>query len=236
MQADSAANLASLNPDRLRNITKRFTALRQGGLNTVVLGICVFLVAVTDLWSGWLRDALWMLTLAPLFLFFRGYVPKYYERRFGHMEAQESISAGEAFTLLLFILGLFIYSIIASRANAFFASLTNPLHVAISDPDHRINLNPVLFFLAVLTIDLISTPWREQPGKGARGACVLALPWCLVVFLPLQYPRVAQFLPWKMITTGWLGLTQIAIGIHQHITLVRLFPRRVREENGVENE
>lgn len=234
MQSDSAANAPGFNPERLRTLTQRFAALRQGGLNSVAFGILGFTVEVWDLPQWWLKALFPMLSVPLLLCFTREYIPKYYERRFGHIESR-SLSSKESvqfLALVVFFVGFVIVgSIMGARADALLATISNQLHVAISDPEHRINLNPVLYFLLWLMLYVSSFLSRPQAATRSYAIIVAPLPWALLALCPLRYPMVSQFLLWKVLTTGWLGLTFVTIGIHEHIRLVRMFPRRIDDSN-----
>ena len=171
-----------------------------------------------------------------LFLLFASvrYVPKYYEQRFGSVETRvRRLSRKEAILKLVEIILMFVFVVMAflwpvmSRfANPVVAELNNVAHRMISDPEHRANLLPVLFSLA------LSWVWgsnRSSFGRlrGLLFAVFLLLLWTgALVYLPIRCPEVSQQTLWRVLNADWMGITLIFLGLFQHLTLVQLLPGR----------
>jgi hypothetical protein len=51
-----------------------------------------------------------------------------------------------------------------------------------------------------------------------------------VFLFPLQHPAITQLLFWRILSAGWLGISFMAIGLYQHMALVRLLPKKNQEE------
>jgi hypothetical protein len=54
---------------------------------------------------------------------------------------------------------------------------------------------------------------------------------CVVVFCPYWYPAARGVAAWKILNAGWLGLSCVALGLYQHLLLVRLMPQHGRDND-----
>jgi hypothetical protein len=80
--------------------------------------------------------------------------------------------------------------------------------------------------------------WGRRPVSGLPLAIVFSgtLLWTAVFFYPLHHPEITQFVLWRIVAKGWFGISFIGIGLYEHWQLVRLLPRRTRENGGSGNE
>ena len=54
-----------------------------------------------------------------------------------------------------------------------------------------------------------------------------ALAWAFAAFYPMWHPDATHPALCKFLNEGWMGLSFIAWGLYDHLTLVRLMPRRI---------
>lgn len=215
MQAEAVGG-PMLDPERLRYVTQNFESLK--GLYWVLIG-GLFFLAQLDLFR-WIQLLVYLLFFAA----FR-YVRKYYEQRFGWIEPRPQSNRSAIVFGVIIVLMLFggFFEGIAAVA---FAS--DSLHLLISDPAHRVDLfNLVWVFVATLF-----RPGRMWNSSKAMFVCAGLLIWYVFfVYCPYQYPNVTHFTTWKMLNSGWYSISFMAVGLWNHITLVRLLPHRFVEHN-----
>jgi hypothetical protein len=229
-----------LDPKRLRYVTENFHILQSQGLNLVVLGLMFLEFRIEEVLGGrwpWWWD---LLFLAGCVAGIR-YIPRYYRHRFGWIEPRTSNLSNKLLFVLIpvFLILLFFGTNIGRFADAVAARVGDRLHEMISDPTHRANLNPILWWLWFLSMDLTAPLWRSRrvDDHALYISCVGVLFWSVVIlYPPLRYPEIMQFTIWKILNAGWLGISFIALGLYGHLTLVRLLPKRIHEEDGDENE
>jgi hypothetical protein len=226
-------NAATFDPERLKYVTRSFLALQGQGLNLVAFGAAFFLYSINDAFFRGSAISLWLVIAAgtALAAAFR-YIPKYYERRFGTVESA-SLSNKQFVVFLSVILGLVFFGRSIGRfADSFAASASDRLHAAMSDPGHRVSFLPVLFWCSFLCLDLIGVLWRSRRTAPSRPyfSLVGTLFWVFVVFYLLYQPEPMHVFFWKVLNVGWGGLSFMAIGLYDHISLVRLLPNRAEED------
>jgi hypothetical protein len=219
------------NNERLRYVTENFESLQ--GLKSVGIWGCLFLTEIEHVPGVALPWWLWLLSFGLFFAAFR-YIPKYYERRFGSVESRVApIHPFVAILVLIFIVMLFLWPVLAGYANPVVAEVgnvshevSNVAHRMISDPDHRANLLPVLYWLAFFCSGISS----RQPFVRLRmvffSACVLLFWTVVLAFLPLRHAEVTQQVPWRVLNAGWFGISMILLGLNDHLMLVQLLPGR----------
>jgi hypothetical protein len=217
--------------ERLKYVTRLLSAQQQGG-NTVLLGALLFWIEANDIWhwhwaSGWVGGMAWLVGLVVFVRASQRWIPRYYERRFGHVEPQE-ISAKQFGILLLVLLAMAFFS--WPIANYFEPTVSNFLgrvHVMISDPSQQVNLLPSFLWLTAFFTSLL---WPRKMGR--QGLC-FELPglvaFASIALFPIWHPDAKQLGLWKVLNAGGLGLTLIAMGLYNHIVLVRALPKRVAE-------
>jgi len=232
MRVTPEQNAATIDPERLRYVTRSFIALQGQGLNLVLFGAAFFLFSVHDFFQGSEISA-WLIIPAGVAIAaaFR-YIPKYYQRRFGTVESP-SLSNKQFVVFLSVILALAFFGPSIGRfADSFTATASDRLHAAFSDPGHRVNFLPVLFWLWLLCTDLTFLLRHRRRTDPSRPyfTFVGTLFWTLVVVYPAYQSEPMHALFWKVLNVGWLGLSFIAIGLYDHIGLVHLLPKRAQEE------
>jgi hypothetical protein len=226
MRVQQPATVAESNYARLRYVTKNFQSLQ--GLTWVAFGSAFFLSSIEDVLSRPLPWWFLLLGIALIIAAYR-YVPKYYQRRFGSVEPRSpSNKHAVIFLLVLLALGLFGHPL-GRYLDSVIPQVNNQIHVMISDPDHRTNLLPVIFWTVPLFAGGLRRP-RDARRLGVPFDMACLLFWAVaLVFYPLRYPDVTRLMFWKLLNTGWLGISMIVIGLYDHLTLVSLLPGRVRE-------
>lgn len=228
MKAHATDGSAEPNYARLRYVTANFQSLQ--GLTWVALGSMFFLSSIEDVVGQALP--FWLLLLAIVLVFAASrYVPKYYQSRFGSVEPRNPTNKHAViFLLVLLALGL-CGRPVGHYLDSVIPQASNQIHLMISDPDHRTNLLPVIFWTLFLCARLF---------RRSRFASRLDIPFDLVcllfwafalVFYPLRHPDVTKLTFWKVLNAGWFGISMIVTGVYDHLTLVALFPRRVRERD-----
>jgi len=228
MKAHATVGSAEPNYARLRYLTENFQALQ--GLTWVAFGSAFFLSSIDDAVGQPLP--FWLLLMAvALMVAAVKYVPKYYQSRFGSVEPR-SPSNKHAVALLLVLLALGLFGRPLGRyLDSVIPQVSNQIHLMISDPDHRTNLLPVIFWTALSCAKLLRrSRFASRLDVPFDLACLLFWAFALV-FYPLRYPDVTKLTFWKVLNAGWFGISMIVTGLYDHLTLVELLPRRVRERD-----
>lgn len=157
-------------------------------------------------------------------IYLADWIPEYYKRRFGSVHAaREPWSKWDALLFLAFLVLLVIgwpiahYLPIASR-------LLGSLHTMISDPAGQIDLSPSLLWIAAFCGSL-----RFRMRQRLYFVFVGMIGFASFVSYAVWYPDAKQLVFWKILNAGGLGLTFIALGLYDYISLVVLLPKRVAE-------
>jgi ATP/ADP translocase len=160
------------------------------------------------------------------------YVPRYYRSRFGSVEPLSPSNRNAViFLLVLLALGLFGGPLARYLDSVLVPQASNEIHSMISDPDHRTNLLPVVFWIVLLCARLFRrSRFASYLDVSFDLACLLFWAFALV-FYPLRHPDVTRLTFWKVLNVGWFGISMIMAGLYDHLTLVELVPRRARERN-----
>jgi hypothetical protein len=93
-------------------------------------------------------------------------------------------------------------------------------------PAHPLTFSPALSWSLYLCASFRRNPQREDFYKMyflASGA----LAWAFAAFYPMWHPDATHPALCKFLNEGWMGLSFIAWGLYDHLTLVRLMPRRI---------
>jgi hypothetical protein len=217
--------------DRLRYVTRIVAG--QQGLYTVLLGAALLL---PELGQGWGGEGLWglldfLLILAGLWIYLAAYqrwIPKYYRKRFGHVEPRQPSAKQFVIFLGVIILLLFFGQSFAHRIDPVVSSFAERLRLMISDPAHQINLWPSLFWIGLFVINL----GRNLRSMERQNLCFLScgtLAFTSIVLIAVWHPDARQTVLWRAFNAGGIGLSFIALGLYDHITLVRVLPKRIEE-------
>lgn len=227
-QTASLANgEAPVDHERLRYTTRLLGS--EPGLNMALLGTFIFFTSVWDWPSGWstLLAALvgvaflgggWRIYIAA----YERWIPAYYQRRFGSVQAApKPWSKWDALLFLAFLVLLLIGWPIAHY-------LLGHLHVMISDPLRQINLSPSVLWMGLLCSSL---RWHMSRIERQRLYFVLVgmVGFASIVSYAILHPDAKQLGWWKILNAGGIGLSLIALGLYHHISLVFLLPKRLAE-------
>jgi hypothetical protein len=216
--------------ERLRNVT-RILGARQG-LYTVLFGMIWLLKELGDVWEwreGWLSLRLSLPAgIAIVILANRRWIPRYYRKRFGHVEPREISAKQFGVFLGVIILLMFFGEPLAHRVDPMVSSVSNHLHLAISDPAHKVDLAPS-FFWAVMLISGLVGDWRSIEWKKLFFVFCGMLAFTSIVLVPIWFPEARQARLWQLFNAGGFGLSLIALGLHDHITLVLMLPKRIAD-------
>lgn len=214
-----------IDPQRLKFITENIASLQ--GLNSVALGAWGFLFSVQDVWSlpWWAKLLSGTVQFVLLIVIARGLVVKYYERRFGHVEpkTKSPTTRREAIGCLVAIL-LFAAALIWGRRLEVWVDT-----ILIGDPSGQIRLLALLFWTVWLSKSL-----RRDSSSDPRGPFFYSVGLAVsaaVAFFPKWNREIIQSMLWRTLNVGSLWLTFIALGLRDHVVLVRALPK-----NGSDDE
>ena len=217
---DSADVGSALNAERLRYVTEHFYQLQ--GLTLVGLGGALLVpegfLDILPL-RGWLR-ALTVLVLAAAFIATLRYLPKYYRCRFGWIEPRSMTNRQFVFLLLGLLALLFFGRPIGHHADSIIADIQFMI------PAHPVTFSPAALWLFLLCVSFRKNLCQEELYRMyfmASGA----LGWALVALYPIWNPDAMHPALWRLLNAGWLGVSLIALGLYDHLTLVRLMPERI---------
>jgi hypothetical protein len=217
--------------ERLRYVTRIYGG--QQGLYTALLGVTLLFVELEDAWKA---EGLWgfldfLVAMAGLWFYLAAYqrwIPKYYEKRFGHVEPREPSAKQSAIFVGVIVALLFFGRSFAHRIDPVISSFGDRLHVMISDPAHQINLCPSFFWTGLFVINL----GRKLQNIERQNLSFLlcgTLGFSSVVLIAMWHPDARQAGLWRALNAGGIGLSFIVLGLYDHITLVRMLPKRVEE-------
>lgn len=228
LKGDSIGKVAA-DHDRLRYVTRLLGS--QQGLNTALLGALLFLTNAEEslhwlngLWRLLAVLAWLALLVGVLRILYVDWIPKYYERRFGSVQAARApVSKWNAVFFIAMLVLLFIGWPIAHYLDPMAR-----LHTAISDPARQIDLWPSVFWVLLLCGSLRS---HMSGAERQRLYFVLAgmIGFVSIVSYAIWHPEAKQLGSWKILNAGGLGLTFMALGLYDHIILVRALPKKVAE-------
>jgi hypothetical protein len=217
--------------ERLTYVTRLLGA--QQGLRTILSGILVFWIEANDIWHwhqtrGWVGDLAGLVGLVVFVRAWQRWIPRYYEKRFGHVEPHE-MSSKQFGILLLVLLALALFSrYIANYFEPTVSSFLGRLHLLISDPAQEVNLYAPFLWMGVFFGSLRWPPRRMERRRlcfelaGLVGFASIAL-------LPMWLPNAERLGLWRVLNAGGLGLSLIVMGLYDHITLVLMLPKKVVE-------
>ena len=232
-QTESPANYeVPVDHGRLRYVTSLLGS--QQGLNTALVGTLLFFVNTWEIldWPGWWGLLAWVAGVAGLRIYcvaFERWVPDYYERRFGTVQpAQKPWSKWGALGFLALVVLLVIGWPVAHYFGPVASSLLGRLHMMISDPARQISLSPSLLWMLLLCRSL-RCPMSGIERQRLYFQLVGMVGFASIVSFAIWHPDAKQLVWWKVLNAGGLGLSFIAVGLYDHISLVLLLPKRVEE-------
>jgi hypothetical protein len=222
---DAVAKPESPDLVRLKMVTEQCAS--GNGLNFVFVGAILLLASITrfDLVPFWVLISFFLASL-PL----ARYIRQYSERRFGWVEPKPPSNKAVGIFLLVMFVGVFFRHWIENQLNPVLSDLADQIHLAISDPNHLVDLQPLVFWMVWCCANFRWSLIRK--GESILLLFVSGLlVWAGVALSPLWHPEVRQLILWRVLNDGWLGITMIAVGSYQYINLLRLIPRPL-PENG----
>lgn len=220
---------APVDHDRLKYVTRLLGS--PPGLNTALLGTVIFLSNIDEVphWlTGWWRllaALAWLALLVAglrIYIAAQDWIPEYYQRRFGSVQAARV--PGSKWSLVLILTSLVLLFI------GHLDSVSSHLHMMMSDPARQINLWPSLIWVALLCGSL---RWHTSSIERQRLYFLLVgtIGCASIVSYAIWHPDAKQLGLWKILNAGGFGLSFIALGLYDHIVLVRALPRTAAEGN-----
>jgi hypothetical protein len=212
--------------ERLRYVTRILGA--QQGLYTALFGMLYLSMELGDVWQ-WRGE--WLIVpagIAILMVAHRRWIPRYYRKRFGHVEPREISAKQFVLFLGVIVLLLFVGEPLAHRVDPMISSFSDRLHFAISDPAHQVNLWPSFFWTAMLISSLRGALRGIEWPRLCFLFCAM-LAFTSVVLFAMWFPDIRQAALWRLCNAGGVGLSFVALGLHDHITLVLLLPKRIAD-------
>jgi|SRR6185312_11879505 hypothetical protein len=209
---------APLNLEKLRYTTENFHRLRSG-LEWIVLGsLFLFerLESIGGLIPWWLE---WILCLA--WGIFAWYITKYRERRFGWIEPRNPSNKQ-----VVIFFGVFLALYLFRHQAAWMASeIDIRLHLWASDPTRQINLLPIFIWSACFCR---ASFWPWEKADWNRGCfCAVGITVCgFISFYSHVHPEILKKELWKLLNASLFGVSLIALGLYNYLTLLRLLPKR----------
>jgi hypothetical protein len=225
--------------ERLRYVTKLLGS--HPGLYMALLGTTIFFVNTGKILQHWVSS--WSTLLAALatvalaiggakiLIAADSWIPEYYQRRFGSVQAARApgsrLNALFSLALLLaFLALLFLGQPIAH----YFDPVASHLHMMISDPDRQINLWYSVYWAVLLCGSL---RWHMSGIERQRVYYMLVgmIGFASIVSYAIFHPEAKELDLWKLLNAGGFGLSLIALGLYDHIVLVRALPKTIAEGN-----
>jgi hypothetical protein len=221
-----------IDQDRLRYVSRTLGA--QQGLYLIVFGAGLLPIELREVlppiaraWSP-LTALAYFAECAFIWTTYTRLIPRYYQRRFGHVELKEPSAKGFAVFLLMVFVLFFFGQALARRLDPMISDVVARVHMAISDPDRRVNLWPPFFWMT-----MILTGLRRQPGKiefqRLSFLSAMLIIFTSVALYPKWHPDAQQLGIWSVMNAGWLGISLMVLGVYDHLTLLLLLPKRTEE-------
>jgi hypothetical protein len=235
MKARTVADTGqSIDPEKLKYITEHFQSMQ--GLTWVAFGAFNILVYLRHLFpESWLAGFAYPLALLAIFMLIIRRIQRYYRRRFGWVKPRSrSQNDKEAIVfLLLLLLLLFFIPYLAEKAEPAIGLAQEMIPRTM----RQVVSFPVLLWSAFLCMSLR----RHSSQEDWHRICFLSsgvIAWAIFALYPLSHPELAQSVIWKTVDNESLFVSVIALGLYEHLTLVRLLPKRIEEDenDGSHNE
>jgi hypothetical protein len=211
-----------LDPQRLRFLTENFAALQ--GLNYVAMGAVVLLSPTDGIfnYSKWWQ---WPTAFVAVLVIWLRYIRKYYRQRFGYVEPLNPSNKQIAYLLVAFIV---IY-IFRRDLDRYTLDLSQVIRSTISDPGEHVRLLPLVGWIGALFTSFLKPSLRTF--ERFCFTCLGIIASTGIALYPLGHPRATEDLAWKTLNAGSLGFSLIAMGLYDHLTLVRMMPKKFEEND-----
>lgn len=226
-QSDEPTNWeVPVDHERLRYVTRLLGS--QQGLNTALVGMLLLLAEISNP-GGW-----WDLLALPASLLgikiylaaSERWIPAYYQQRFGSVQAtRKPWSKWDALLFLAFLVLLFVWIFFGQPIAHYLDPMASRLHILISDPGRQINLWPSLLWMWLF---FSSVRWHIPSIERQRLLFLLGglVAVSSITVYGILHPDARQFTLWKVLNAGELGLSLIAMGLYDHIILIRTLPKK----------
>ena len=93
----------------------------------------------------------------------------------------------------------------------------------ISDPDGQVKLFPVLLWIVSLSTSLLKRSLRII--ERVYFLCLGTIVFAAITLYPFWHPEATKALLWRTLNAGSFGFSLIALGLYDHISLVRMLPK-----------
>jgi len=215
----------SIDQGKLKYVTEHFHSM--GGLTWVAFGAFNILAHLRHLRpDSWLVAYAWPLVLLAVVWFITLRIQRYYRSRFGWVKPLQNTPSNRqtVIFLLLFLVLLFFGRYIVEKGELLlgFAQETTPRAI------QQILSFPVLLWSFFLSMSFRRHPSREDWFRICFFSSGL-LAWAIFALYPLSHPDLARSLIWKTVDYESLFISLITLGLYEHLTLVRLLPKRIEE-------
>lgn len=220
---------APVDHERLRHVTRLVGA--QGGLHAILFGTFFFLMNLTGIlhWTrGWAGGLAYLVAAILLVAACKRWIPRYYERRFGHVKAQEMSARQFVIFLAVLVALAFFGQPVASYFEPTVSSFLGRVHAMISDPAQQVNLYPPFLWMAVF-FGSLRWPLRKMERQRLCFEFAGLVAFASIALFPTWHPDAGKLVLWRVLNAGGLGLSFIATGLYDHLVLVRALPKRVAE-------
>lgn len=215
-QAGVAEDVGS-ESERLKFVTQHFSALQ--GLNFAAVGTMFFLSSVWEIWQvPWWAD---ILAFGLLIVLVRR-LPSYYEHRFGRVEPKHPTNL----QAIVFVAIIIVCLIWGRHLELVLSKLENWVHQTIPAAT---GISPLVLWMFGF-LNSLGRRSRFDP-QGPYFFFFGMVLTSIVAFVPLWYPVTKQLILSKVLDAGWIGLTLIAWGLHDHFLLIRLLPNQGSDDD-----
>jgi hypothetical protein len=226
-----------LDHERLRYVTKLLGS--HQGLYMAFLGTVLFFLNTGKILQHWVSR--WSISLAALasvalaigaatiLIAADRWIPEYYQRRFGSVQAARAPgSKWNALFSLALLLAFLVLLFLGQPIAHYFDPVASHLHMMISDPDRQINLWPSVYWAVLLCGSL---RWHMSGIERQRLYFMLVgmISLASIVSYAIFHPEAKELDLWKLLNACGFGLSLIALGLYDYIVLVRALPKRVWE-------
>jgi hypothetical protein len=224
-----------LDPQRLRYLTASVQALQQPmtGLAFAVFGAIWLLMPLDNDYrlipGRWLPALIMVVGLIAVFRL----VPRYYRWRFGRVEPKLSNLSNKQFSIfLLVMIVLFLISLgFGHSLDRYSGDLLHRVHLVLSDPTGRVHLFPLAMWVIWLSVSLLPHSSRMFDPYEIFFVCCGTTMCAFIVLYPHWHPGAMQSTLWRVLNGGSFGISLMTVGSYNHLTLIRMMPKKFAEND-----
>lgn len=176
--------------------------------------------------SSWLIRDWWQWVIWAAVMGAMWYTPRHYIQRFGCVEPRSPSNKQVG----IFVLVLLILFACGRTLDRYANDLTQVIHSMIADSDGQVKLVPVLLWITSLSTSLLKRSLRTI--ERLNFLCLGTIVFTAIAFYPSWHPEAMKAPLWRTLNAGSFGFSLIALGLYDHISLVRMLPRT----EGVSND